>query len=106
MKSYISGVRFGDIFGSNKSVPQVSAGIFPPNVNHERAFTRLPAAVEHIDINETLRDIRIYLDENSEHLPIDEGAGVHDLIDKLVWKSNGLISLDHASVIAASKLVD
>ena len=105
MKSHISGVRFGEIFGSNKSAPQFSAGIFPPNVNHERVFTRL-AVVEHIDINKTLRDIRIYLDENSEHLPVDEGAGVHDLIDKLVLKLNELISLDHANVVAASKLVD
>lgn len=94
MKYHISGVRFGGIFGFNEPVPQFSAGIFPLNV------------AEHIDINETLRDIRIYLDENSEHLPIDEGAGVDDLIDKLVLKSNGLISLDHANVIAASKLVD
>jgi len=84
MKSHISGVRFGEIFGSNEPVPQFSAGIFPLNVNHERAFTRLPAVAEHIDINGILRDIRIYLDENSEHLPIDEKADVHDLIDKLV----------------------
>ena len=81
-------------------------GIFPLNVSHERAFTRLPAVAEHIDINETLRDIQIYPDENSEHPPIDEGTGVHDLIDKLVLKSNGLMSLDHANVIEASKLVD
>jgi hypothetical protein len=84
MRSHISGVHFGEIFGSDEPVPQFSAGIFPPNVNHERAFTRLPAIAEHSDINETLRDIRIYLDENPEHLPIDEGAGVHDLMDKPV----------------------
>lgn len=51
-------------------------------------------------------EISEYTSMNSEHLPIDEGAGVHDLIDKLVLKLNELISLDHANVVAASKLVD
>jgi WD40 repeat protein len=59
------------------------------DVSLERAFTRLPAVAEHININDTLQDIRRYLEENSEDLPMDDGAAVEDLIDKLVLKSNG-----------------
>jgi WD40 repeat protein len=59
------------------------------DVSLERAFTKLPAVAEHIDINDTLRDIRKYLEENSEDLPMLDRAAIEDLIDKMVLKSNG-----------------
>ena len=59
----------------------------------ERLLNRLPMVTEQIDISNTLGDIRLYLEEHRDDLPVQDPVAVEDLIEKLLDKSKGSISL-------------
>jgi hypothetical protein len=55
----------------------------------ERLLNRLPMVTEQIEISNTLGDIRLYLEEHVDDLPVQDPVAVEDLIEKLLDKSKG-----------------
>lgn len=55
----------------------------------EKQFQKLPVIAEHVQMSNTLRDIRLLLEANISCIHISDQADVDSLIDELVTKSNG-----------------
>jgi WD40 repeat protein len=55
----------------------------------ERQLNRVPMVTEQIEISNTLGDIRLYLEEHVDDLPVQDPVAVEDLIEKLLNKSKG-----------------
>src|SRR5271156_202164 len=55
----------------------------------EKLLNRLPVVTEQIEISNTLGDIRLYLEEHVDDLPVQDPVAVEDLIEKLLDKSKG-----------------
>jgi hypothetical protein len=55
----------------------------------DKLFQKLPVISEQIQMEDTLHDIRLFLDANRDSLPVNEESEVETLIQKLLTKSDG-----------------
>lgn len=62
-----------------------------PSPSMERLFSqeKLPFILEHIALEDSLKDIRLFLEANSSFLPVDDDAACDELIKTILDKSNG-----------------
>ena len=58
-------------------------------------FHKIVVTIEHIDMRNSLQDIRAYLEAYADDLPVSDPADVQELISRLVQKSRGSFLWTH-----------
>jgi WD40 repeat protein len=60
-----------------------------PSTDLERLLAPLPKYIEQVTVEDTLEDIRLYIETYSENLPVTDDPTRRTLIEKIVEKSSG-----------------